>query len=95
MQGRNPKQPPRSPVPGIMPEPVGIHEGGPAAMPFDGASAAPGGTTPDGAAGSGQGVRARVVRYLRGDRYMVEADSPAWRSGEAAAPVGAAKAEVR
>jgi hypothetical protein len=74
--------PPGSPVPGVMPEPVKLHGG---AVPRRPEAAPPAGDTTEPVSPPGRRNRASVelaklLGVIRGDKYMVNAYPPAWRS---------------
>jgi hypothetical protein len=67
MRANSTIEPPSSPVPGVVPEPVGIH---------DDAGPAPTTTRPQ--RNPMRMVLAKMLSVIRGDKYMVDAYPPDW-----------------
>ena len=91
MQTQPTIEPTGSPVPGVIPEPMRVHQDAVAAhKPPTGPSTARGTTKPASSPGRRNPasiVLAKLLSTIRGDKYMVDAYPPAWH-GAAAAGTG-------
>ena len=91
MQTQPTIEPPGSPVPGVIPEPVRAHRDTVPAHERPAATPTASGTTKPAASPGRRNLAsialARLLSALRGDKYMVDAYPPAWH-GAAAARTG-------
>lgn len=75
-------EPPGSAAPGVIPDPVYVHDDTVAAYDGETTEPAPGETSgpprPRGRSNRTRGPFAKLLSVVRGDKYMVDAYEPAW-----------------